>query len=43
MKVYRTDEIRNVVLLGHGGSGKAGNVIFGRAGAHFHENFMRML
>ena len=22
MKVYRTDEIRNVVLLGHGGSGK---------------------
>ena len=24
MKVYRTDEIRNVVLLGHGGSGKTG-------------------
>ena len=23
MKVYRTDEIRNVVLLGHGGSGKS--------------------
>ncbi len=22
MKVYRTDEIRNVVLLGNGGSGK---------------------
>ena len=22
MKVYRTDEIRNVVLLGHGGAGK---------------------
>ena len=22
MKVYRTDEIRKVVLLGHGGSGK---------------------
>ena len=22
MKVYRTDEIRNVVLLGHGGCGK---------------------
>ena len=22
MKIYRTDEIRNVVLLGHGGSGK---------------------
>ena len=22
MKVYRTDKIRNVVLLGHGGSGK---------------------
>ena len=22
MKVYRTDEIRNIVLLGHGGSGK---------------------
>ena len=22
MKVYRTDEVRNVVLLGHGGSGK---------------------
>ena len=22
MKVYRTDEIRNVVLLGHGGSGE---------------------
>ena len=22
MEVYRTDEIRNVVLLGHGGSGK---------------------
>ncbi len=22
MKVYRTDEIRNVVLLGHGGGGK---------------------
>ena len=22
MNVYRTDEIRNVVLLGHGGSGK---------------------
>ena len=22
MKVYRTDEIRNVVLFGHGGSGK---------------------
>ena len=31
MKVYRTDEIRNVVLLGHGGSGKTSLVEIGRA------------
>ena len=34
MDVYRTDRIRNVVLLGHGGSGKTtssrGNGLSGR-------------
>ena len=43
MNIYTTDKIRNVVLLGHGGSGKTsltrGNGL--SASGHYHPEWVR--
>ena len=37
MNIYTTDKIRNVALVGHGGSGKT---VFGRSNGIFVRNYL---